>query len=147
MKSPPSKRKCLLPTWGKSKRDTKTPSSSDQCSKGDSSTSHSDADNGWGNINIKFKDRRRTSPRATTGEIKGKDHPQTQGTQVTGYGNWARKRPASPARDHPASKRITSQREAWISGGKEAIAKWTGIDPLRKTIRSFGYSEMQNMIT
>jgi hypothetical protein len=83
MKSPPSKRKSLSPTWGKSKRDTKTPSSSDQCSKGDSSTSHSNADNGWGNINLKFKDRRRTSPRATTGEIIGKDHPQTQGTQVT----------------------------------------------------------------
>ncbi len=50
------------PTWGKTKRDT-TPSTSDWESKGDSSTSQSDNDNGWGKPPSRVKDRRRTLPR------------------------------------------------------------------------------------
>ncbi len=38
-------------------------------------------------------------------------------------------------------------RDAWISGGKEAISQWTGVDQLRRTIRSLGLSDIKNMIT
>ena len=38
-------------------------------------------------------------------------------------------------------------RDAWISGGKEAISQWTGVDQLRKMLRSLGLSDTKNMIT
>jgi hypothetical protein len=45
----------------------------------------------------------------------------------------------------PAKRTLT--RDAWISGGKEAMSQWTGVDQLRRTIRSFGLSDTKNMIT
>jgi hypothetical protein len=45
----------------------------------------------------------------------------------------------------PAKRTIS--RDAWISGGKEAISQWTGVEPFRKSIRSFGLSDTKIMIT
>jgi hypothetical protein len=42
---------------------------------------------------------------------------------------------------------MTLSRDAWISGGKEAVSQWTGVDQLRKMLRSLGLSDTKNMIT
>ncbi len=57
----------------------------------------------------------------------------------------AKKRAALPSKEVQPAKRTLS-RDAWISGGKEAISQWTGVKPFRKSIRSFGLSDTKNMI-
>ncbi len=59
---------------------------------------------------------------------------------------YTRKRSASPTKEAQPLK-IALTRDAWISGGKEAVSQWTGVDQLRKTIRSLGHSDTKNMIT
>ncbi len=40
----------------------------------------------------------------------------------------------------------TLSRDAWISGDKEAMSQWTGVEQFRRAIRSFGLSDTKNMI-
>jgi hypothetical protein len=56
-----------------------------------------------------------------------------------------KKRAASPSKEAMPAKR-SSARDTWISGGKEAMIQWTGVEPFRKTIRSYDFTETKNMI-
>ncbi len=128
------------PAWGKIKKKV-TPSSSEWNSKGDSSTSQSDHD--WGKPPARRKDRRRTLPRDDRRVERQRSPPNSKFSNRDTY---AKKRSASPSKEVQPAKR-TLTRDAWLSGGKEAISQWTGVDQLRRTIRSFGLSDTKNMIT
>ena len=119
------------PTWGKTRKYV-TPSSSDWESKGDSSTSHSDHD--WGKPPARRKDRKRTPPRDDRRTERQRSPPTSKFSNRDTY---PKKRPASPSKEVQPAKR-TMSRDAWIDGGKEAISQWSGVDQLRKTIRSEG---------
>ncbi len=129
------------PTWGKTRTDV-TPSSSDLDSKGDSSTSQSD--HGWGKPPARRKDRRRTPPREDRRIERQRSPPNSK---FSNRDTHVKKRPASPSKEVQPAKR-TMSRDAWLSVGKEAIfLQWSGVDQLRRTIRSFGLSDTKNMIT
>lgn len=139
---PPPSKKNRSPSWGKIRRDS-TPSSSDWESKGDSSASCSDMDNGWGNYSQKSKARTRSSPPRDDWKNHRQRSPVNSRHSVRSQG--AGKRQASPARNQPPSKK-SSQRDEWMNGGKEATAKWTGYHAAKNKIRSFGLSDTQNLI-
>jgi hypothetical protein len=140
---PPPLKKDRSPSWGKTRRDT-TPSSSEWDSKGDSSASCSDMDNGWGNYPQKSKVRTRSSPSRDDWRNHRQRSPANSRHTARSHGTV--KRPASPARNQPPSKK-SSQRDEWMNGGKEATAKWTGYHDAKSKIRSFGLSDTQNLIT
>ena len=128
------------PSWGNTKREF-TPSSSDCDHKGgDSSTSQSD--HGWGNPPARKKVHRRTPPREDRRSDRQRSPPKSKFSNRDT--NW-KKRPASPLKEGQPAKRNMS-RDAWIAGGKEAISRWSGVDQLRRTIRSYGLSDIKNMI-
>jgi hypothetical protein len=133
------------PTWGKV-RET-TPSSSDWetnwGTKGDSSTSQSDFNNGWGNPPPRRKDRRRSPPKD---DRRSERQRSPTSSRSSNRDSNYKKRPASPSKEAQPVKRTLS-RDAWIAGGKEAVSLWTGVDQLRRTIRSLGLSDVKNMIT
>ncbi len=118
-----------------------TPSSSEWDSKGESSTSQSD--HGWGKPPARRKDRRRTPPRDDRRAERQRSPPTSKFSNRDMY---AKKRAASPSKEVQPAKR-TIIRDTWISGGKEAMSQWTGVDQLRRTIRSLGLSDTKNMIT
>ena len=127
------------PNWGNTRREF-TPSSSDCDHKGDSSTSQSD--HGWGNPPARKKVHRRTPPRDDRRSDRQRSPPKSKFSNRDT--NW-KKRPVSPSKEVQPAKRNMS-RDAWIAGGKEAISRWSGVDPLRRTIRSYGHSDIKSMI-
>jgi hypothetical protein len=127
------------PNWGNTRREF-TPSSSEGDHKGDSSTSQSD--HGWGNPPARKKVHRRTPPRDDRRSDRQRSPPKSKFSNRDT--NW-KKRPASPLKEGQPAKRNMS-RDAWIAGGKEAISRWSGVDQLRRTIRSYGLSDIKNMI-
>jgi hypothetical protein len=127
------------PTWGKARKDV-TPSSSDLDSKGYSSTSQSD--HGLGKPPARRKDRRRTPPRDDRRNERQRSPPNSKFSNRETH---ARKRSASPSKEVKPAERTLS-RDAWLSGGKEAILQWAEVDQLRRTIRSLGLSDTKNLI-
>jgi hypothetical protein len=128
------------PNWGKTKKHT-TPHSEGWDSKGESSTSQSD--HGWGYPPSKRKDRRRTPPRDDRRVERQRSPPVSKYSDRDAN---VKKRAASPSKEALPAKR-SSARDAWISGGKEAILQWTGVEPFRRSIRSLELSDTRNMIT
>jgi hypothetical protein len=104
------------PTWGKIRNTT--PSSSDWETKGDISTSQSDFNNGWGKPPPRRKDRRRSPPQD---DRRSERQRSPTNSRSSNRDSNYKKRPASPSKEAQPAKRTLS-RDAWISGGKEAIA-------------------------
>ncbi len=140
---PPPSKKRHSPSWGKTRINT-TPSSSEWDSKGDSSASYSDVEHGWGNASLKSRDRKKvTPPREDRRDYRHRSPTDSRhSARSYGFG----KRPGSPSRNPQPIKRA-NQREAWTTGGKTELVKWTGISSLKLKIRSFGLSDTQNLIS
>ncbi len=139
---PPSNRR-QSPNWGKTRNNT-TPFSSEWDSKGDSSASYSDVDNSWGNASPRFRDRKRVTPPRE--DRRDHRHRSPNGSRHFGRSHGSGKRPGSPPRNPQPSKRVT-QRDAWMTGGKMELAKWTGVPSLKLKIMSLRLSDTQNLIT
>ena len=154
------------PNWGKTKKHN-TPHSEGWDSRGESSTSQSD--HGWGYPPPRRKDRRRTPPRDDRRVARQRSPPVSKHSDrdanikkraaspskeampapVSKHSDRdanIKKRAASPSKEAMPAKRSLA-RDAWISGGKEAILQWTGVEPFRRTIRSYELSDTRNMIT
>ncbi len=129
------------PTWGKTRKYV-TPSSSEWDSKLEK-CSTSQSDHGWGNPPARRKDRRRTPPRDDRRVERQRSPPISRSSNRDTN---VKKRAASPSKEVQPAKRTLS-RDAWISGGKEAISQWSGVEQFRRAIRSFGLSHTKNMIT
>jgi len=129
------------PNWGKTKKHTTHQADHGWDSKGESSTSQSD--HGWGHPPARRKDRRRTPPRDDRRVERQRSPPVSKHSD---RGANTKKRAGSPSKEAMPAKR-SSARDEWLAGGKKAISQWTGVEPLRRTIRSYDFSETKNMIT
>ncbi len=92
---------------------------------------------------LKNTNTRRTPPRDDRRVEKQRSPPNSKFSNRDTY---TKKRPTSPSKEVQPAKRILTH-DAWLSGGKEAISQWSGVDQLRRTIRSLGLSDIKNMIT
>jgi hypothetical protein len=100
-------------------------------------------DSGWGNNFQRPKDRRR--PSSPRDDRRGYRQRSPTNSRHSARSHGSGKRAASPARNPQPSKKST-QRDEWMTGGKEDTAKWSGYLSLKLKIRSFGHSDTQNLI-